>query len=89
MYRAGQALGVGKTAAVTAIHQITTVLQSLVGETVRPPANDHDWQEIGAGFERIAGVPGVIGAIDGCLIRIMRFCDFDGCIAAEGIQLSI
>ncbi|OWZ02033.1 hypothetical protein PHMEG_00026479, partial [Phytophthora megakarya] len=78
MYDAGAVFGAGRTVALTAVHQVIAILHSFVDETIRTPTTQEEWSKICRDFEFVAGMPGVVGAIDGCLIRIKRLGDLDG-----------
>ncbi|DAZ96029.1 TPA: hypothetical protein N0F65_000024, partial [Lagenidium giganteum] len=51
---------------------------------VRLPQTSTEWQAILEGFEDIAGVPYVCGAIDCTLINVPRFADWEGWYCREG-----
>ncbi|KAH9108300.1 hypothetical protein AeMF1_016514 [Aphanomyces euteiches] len=67
--------------------QICEVLNSYLKETVSLPKSPVVWETIRQGFEQIAGIPHVYGAIDGSLIPIKRFADFEGCGSLQAIYV--
>jgi len=77
MHNAGSLFGAPKTVAQTAVHQIVAVLGTFVDETICSPSTQEAWIKVCRGIEGVAGMPGVVGAIDGSLIRIERFADFN------------
>jgi hypothetical protein len=42
------------------------------------------WHSISAGFESVAGLPNVFGAVDGCLIMVRRFHHHEGWYCRKG-----
>jgi hypothetical protein len=53
-------------------------------------AIEHNLREIAKGFEEINGLPNVVGAIDGCLIKLQRPADITKTgIAGKVLLLSI
>ncbi|KAG4036227.1 hypothetical protein PC123_g28203 [Phytophthora cactorum] len=50
----------------------------------RLPSTEKELAEVMQGFEEMLGFPGVVGAIDGTLITIKRFEDFEGFYCRKG-----
>ncbi|KAG6969617.1 hypothetical protein JG687_00003124 [Phytophthora cactorum] len=48
------------------------------GSTIHLPTTPARWREVESGFAQKCGFPGVVGALDGTLIRIQHLADFEG-----------
>ncbi|CAK4746168.1 hypothetical protein LEN26_009695 [Aphanomyces euteiches] len=71
--------GTSKTRAYMYVCQVVLVVNKcFLSRTVRLPNNSAEWEEIRRGFEMKAGFPNCYGTLDGSLIPIKRFADFDG-----------
>ncbi|DBA03886.1 TPA: hypothetical protein N0F65_004576 [Lagenidium giganteum] len=78
IYNAGQRVGIGKSQFVKYVHEVAAVLAAIADEEVCPPTNEQHRHEVREGFKRICGFPMTVGALDGTLIEIVRFANFDG-----------
>lgn len=65
----GILFGVTKSSAWIVIGRVSSWLVSISHEHIKWP-NQEDIVSVSNGFERMKGIPGIIGAIDGCLIKI-------------------
>ncbi|KAF0739178.1 hypothetical protein Ae201684P_012872 [Aphanomyces euteiches] len=71
--------GTSKTRAHCYTQEVISILNDyILGSTIALPSSAQDWEDERVNFEAKAGIPNVYGAIDGCLIPIKRFCDFEG-----------
>ncbi|KAE9026607.1 hypothetical protein PR001_g11042 [Phytophthora rubi] len=77
MDQAASAMGVSRPIAVVYINEILEVLVKMAKRNVVMPSLE-ELCAVEKGFEAIASVPGVVGAIDGTLIKIPRPRDFEG-----------
>jgi hypothetical protein len=80
----GAVFGISKTSVHRYVWQVTTIILLYQSETIALPDNNDKWRVISDGFETIAGVPGVLGAIDGTLFEIERGNDFEGYYCRKG-----
>ncbi|KAH9067311.1 hypothetical protein Ae201684P_021471 [Aphanomyces euteiches] len=77
--------GISKTRAYMYVCQVVLfVNKCFLSRTVRLPNDSAEWEEIRRGFEMKAGFPNCYGALDGSLIPIKRFADFDGWYCRKG-----
>ncbi|RHX96840.1 hypothetical protein DYB28_000610 [Aphanomyces astaci] len=77
--------GISKTMAKTYTFQVCQVLcQCYLADVVAMPTPQAAWETIRGGSEDVAGVPNAYGAIDGTLIPIKRFRDYDGWNCRKG-----
>jgi hypothetical protein len=53
-------------------------------DAIHLPQTSQEWAEVATAFESQCGVPNVVGAIDGSLIRIKRFQDHEGWYCRKG-----
>ncbi|ETL40179.1 hypothetical protein L916_08594 [Phytophthora nicotianae] len=70
MDNAATLLGMSKSSAVVYINQVLSVLSKMAKQKITLPSTSAEIKRVSLGFEKIAGFPDVIGAIDGSLIRI-------------------
>ena len=81
----GEIFGISKTRCYNYCLQVMQVLTEChLSDTVALPKTPSEWSRIEEGFERLAGMPNVYGAIDGSLIPIKRLADFDGWYCRKG-----
>ncbi|KAE9252988.1 hypothetical protein PF004_g1695 [Phytophthora fragariae] len=81
---AGSFFGASKAQAIAHMDQVVAVLNSCYLEsTVRLPQTLHEWHVVSI-FERVCGVPNVVGAIDGSLFPVRRFADYEGWYCRKG-----
>ncbi|OWZ24839.1 hypothetical protein PHMEG_00020 [Phytophthora megakarya] len=62
--------GMSKTSATVYINQVLTVLENMAKTKIRIPTTQDEMESIRCGFEKFAGFPDVIGAIDDTFVRI-------------------
>lgn len=70
-------LGVSRSRAVEYVNQVLDTLDCLSRQYIRMPTAA-ELPAVEAGFYRVGGFPGVVGAIDGTLIKIPRPADYEG-----------
>ncbi|ETI30114.1 hypothetical protein F443_22765, partial [Phytophthora nicotianae P1569] len=75
---AATVMGMSKTSALVYICQVLSVLTRMAKEEITMPNTQTEIERVTDGFERIAGFPGVIGAVDGSLMRISRPAEHEG-----------
>ncbi|ETV66984.1 hypothetical protein H257_16674 [Aphanomyces astaci] len=76
---------ISKTMVRTYTLQVCQVLcQCYLADAVGMPTSQAAWETIRGGFEDVAGVPNAYGAIDGTLIAIKRFTDYNGWYCRKG-----
>jgi hypothetical protein len=81
----GSIFGISKPMAQRYVKQVVKVLNvCYLHTTIRFPTSQQGWNEIAFGFERICGFPHVVGAIEGSLIAVNRFHDFEGWYCRKG-----
>jgi hypothetical protein len=81
----GHAFGMSKTRTMLYVDQVLKVLLLCYEkETIFLPRNVAEWNEISEGFQRKNGIPNIVGAIDGSLVRIQRFRNHDGWYCRKG-----
>lgn len=68
----GDIVGVSKTTAHVAIWKVTHALLHKVHNFIKFPTSNEQINATNSGFYAIAHFPGIIGAVDGCHIRIQR-----------------
>ncbi|ETL93321.1 hypothetical protein L917_08498 [Phytophthora nicotianae] len=78
MDNAATVLGMSKSSAVVYINQVLSVLSKMAKQKITLPSTSAEIKRVSLGFEKIAGFPDVIGAIDGSLIRISRPAEHEG-----------
>jgi hypothetical protein len=84
-HSAGAVFGMSKTRTMTYVNEVMKVLIECYGkETIKIPTALQDWLEIEQGFEHIAGMSGVIAAVDGSLFEVHRMEDFEGWYCRKG-----
>ncbi|KAH9123941.1 hypothetical protein AeMF1_005222 [Aphanomyces euteiches] len=77
--------GTSKTRAYVYVNQVVAVLNvCYLHDVIRMPSKKGEWNEVCAEFEALCGFPNAYGAIDGTLIHIKRFADFDGWYCRKG-----
>jgi len=75
---AASLLRMSKTSAVGYTNQVLMVLTRMAKTTTSMPSTRVEIEQVRLGFEKIAGFPDVIGAVDGYLIRISRPAEHEG-----------
>jgi hypothetical protein len=83
MEYAGGLIGISHTRAVAYINETLRVIVSLAASEIAMPKED-DLPGVEEGFYKLAGFPGVVGTVDGTLIRIPRPADFEGWYCRKG-----
>jgi hypothetical protein len=83
-YLSGAVFGISKTMAHTYVDEVIKVLNLYFIDTITLPKTKSQMQKVISGFENICGVPNVVGAVDGTLIPIHRFADFEGWYCRKG-----
>ncbi|XP_056092298.1 putative nuclease HARBI1 [Rhinichthys klamathensis goyatoka] len=66
----GEGYGLSKTSVWRCVHTVTNALLRHAGDCVRQPATRQEVQEVHQGCHAIAGIPRVLGLVDGTLIPI-------------------
>lgn len=70
--------GISTTSVHRYLDEVTSLIDSYRDTVIRWPDNERAWSEVATGFKAIAGVPNVVGAIDGSLIDIKRITNYQG-----------
>ncbi|KAG3232211.1 hypothetical protein PI124_g22700 [Phytophthora idaei] len=83
MDQAASVMGVSRPRAVVYINDTLEVLVKMAKRNVVMPRLE-ELHAVEEGFEAIAGFPGVVGALDGTLIKIPRPRDFEGWYCRKG-----
>jgi hypothetical protein len=82
---AANEFGMGKATAIRAIRKVSYVLaQKIAKKVIRLPTLKQEWDAISHEFESRYGLPNVVGAIDGTIIRVQRPCDHEGWYCRKG-----
>lgn len=81
---AGNLFGLSRTSAHRYVEQVMNILLKYFIKIVSFPSTNEHWENVAVGFEKICGVPNVVGAIDGTLIQIHRFEEFEGWYCRKG-----
>lgn len=84
MENVAQKFGASKATVSRAVKSIIAVLYGEREQLVFYPRNVGEWSDVAAGFEAIAGIPGIAGAVDGTLIRRTRPAAFWGWYCRKG-----
>ncbi|KAF0734636.1 hypothetical protein Ae201684_008713 [Aphanomyces euteiches] len=84
LFSSGQVFGMSEARAHTYSGEVIDVLMLYLEETIHLPDTPDAWRRITEGFERQTGFPGVVGAIDGSLVKIKRFKDHEGWYCRKG-----
>ena len=79
-----QCFGMSKSSALRFISEVIRVLVNLRDSIIFFPRTNTDLIKTAEEFERIAGFPNVVGAIDGTLIEIQRPDDYEGWYCRKG-----
>ncbi|XP_016117085.1 putative nuclease HARBI1 [Sinocyclocheilus grahami] len=66
----GKGYGLSKTSVWRCVHTVTNALLRHAGDYIRLPATRQEVQEVHQGCHAIAGIPRVLGLVDGTLIPI-------------------
>uniref|UniRef100_A0A8C2AYD0 Nuclease HARBI1 n=1 Tax=Cyprinus carpio TaxID=7962 RepID=A0A8C2AYD0_CYPCA len=66
----GEGYGLSKTSVWRCVHSVTNALLRQAGDYIRLPATCQEVQEVHQGCHAIAGIPRVLGLVDGTLIPI-------------------
>uniref|UniRef100_A0A672LUB4 Putative nuclease HARBI1 n=1 Tax=Sinocyclocheilus grahami TaxID=75366 RepID=A0A672LUB4_SINGR len=66
----GEGYGLSKTSVWRCVHTVTNALLRHAGDYIRLPATRQEVQEVHQGCHAIAGIPRVLGLVDGTLIPI-------------------
>ncbi|XDV41528.1 hypothetical protein PO909_010388, partial [Leuciscus waleckii] len=66
----GEGYGLSKTSVWRCVHTVTNALLRHAGDYIRLPATCQEVQEVHQGGHAIAGIPRVLGLVDGTLIPI-------------------
>ena len=77
MAQAATIMGTSRPRAVSYINDTMEVLSSMAATYVVMPSHE-EAHVVETGFANVAGFPGVVGAVDGTLVRIMRPHEFEG-----------
>lgn len=75
---AGQFIGMSKTRTITYATEIIEIICQWKNSTISIPKTDREWTRNADGFEELTGMPNCVDAIDGTLIEMKRFQDFEG-----------
>ncbi|KAF4135886.1 DDE superfamily endonuclease [Phytophthora infestans] len=88
---AATVMGMSKTSAVVYICQVLSVLTKMAKEEITMPSTQTEIKKVTDGFERIAGFPDVIGAVDGSSMRFRRPAKHEGCFVESvgSAQISV
>jgi hypothetical protein len=79
------AMGCSKATAMRCVCRVTNILCRVARATINfRKLGIQQFIEISEGFQALHGIPGVIGAIDGCLIEIQPPFDFEGWYCQKG-----
>lgn len=84
---AGTVMGMSKTSAVVYICQVLSVLTKMAKEEITMPSTQTEIKKVTDGFERIAGFPDVIGAVDGSSMRFRRPAKHEGWYCSKNNSL--
>ena len=68
--KAGKSHSMSKTTCWKAIHEVTDAICDIAEEFIKFPEDEGTRQQIKEGFYEMAGIPSVLGAIDGTLVAI-------------------
>ena len=71
------AMGISKSRAVVYINEMLAVLKAMAKTVIVMPSSDEQ-EQVESGFYSIAGFPGVVGAVDGTLVKVMRPHEYEG-----------
>jgi hypothetical protein len=75
----GSEFGMSKSRTILFVNQVITVLLlSYKKRFIHLPRNHNEWMQNASEFEAIAGLPNVVGAIDGSLFAIQRPMQYEG-----------
>ncbi|OWZ22551.1 hypothetical protein PHMEG_0002743 [Phytophthora megakarya] len=81
---AAQTFGVSKSWAVTAVNAMLGAIADDYQRFIFLPTTVAEWASVQTGFQQRAGVPLVCAAVDGTLIEVARFADFEGWYCRKG-----
>lgn len=81
---AGQVFGISESRAHSYVSQVVSVLLLYLEESIHLPNTCGEWAINAFGFETISGIPNVVGAIDGSLVKVKRFHDHEGWYCRKG-----
>ena len=80
----GTVFGISKTQTRKYVREVVQVLTiCYLNEAITMPSSVSEWEQVREGFE-LAGFPNCYGAIDGSLISIKRFADYEGWYCRKG-----
>jgi DDE superfamily endonuclease len=79
------AMGCSKATAIRCVHRVINILTRMARRKINfKHLSVRDLDEIADAFQKQQGIPGIVGAIDGCLFRIQRPADFEGWYCRKG-----
>ncbi|EGZ05385.1 hypothetical protein PHYSODRAFT_376748, partial [Phytophthora sojae] len=79
-----QTFGVSKSWAITAVNELLTAIADDYRRYIYSPSSLEDWSALQEAFEIRAGVPLVCAAVDGTLIELARFENYEGWYCRKG-----
>jgi hypothetical protein len=78
-------MGCSKSEISKGVSEVTSILSKLAKSTINfAKLTRPQLEEIAEGFEDINGFPNVLGAVDGCLVKIQRPADYEGWYCRKG-----